>query len=166
MSHQYNFIKSVNPDVLKDMLLLTSIWRKIENVHFSEDSNEVEVMATEVLVSADEDILNGVINDYSDTHALAIRHNFEKSAIGPAMSFGMELIGKIGSNNVVNGKTATQIQAMFDNHSPLILMLVSGSLIMAHAYIGGMTATADFTQSEIDEFERRLEVYLGLDIQN
>lgn len=160
----YTFTKSVNPDVLKEMLLLTSIWRKINNVNFYEDSNEIEISTTEVLVSADEDILNQVINDYSSTHPLVLRHDFEKAAIGPAMNFGLELLGKMGSNNVIAGKSAAQIQDMFDTHASLILMLVSGSLIMAHSYISAMTPTANFTQAEIDEFTRRLEVYLGLDL--
>lgn len=169
MSQMYYYTKphAINGVVLMDMIKLSSLKPKLESlkVVFNPDTDEmdtVEIYMIEVLQSTDEDILAQIINEYSPSYSLEARYHLENSLINPAMSYGREIIAKMGTNNVYLQKTDAQIQAISANFQPLIMDLLTGSLKQAYYKVLDIQPDANITQAELDEFKSRIGWFLGL----
>lgn len=169
MSHEYYYVKDfdVNSAVLMDILRLSTLKPKLENlkIEYNADTSLmgiIHVYMNEVLVSEDEDILIGIINDYTLTCEMQIRYNIETELINPAMSYGREMLAKFGTNNVYRQKTDEQIQGISESFQPLILDLLTGSLKQAYYKALALEASESTTQEEIDEFQQRIGWFLGL----
>ena len=77
---------------------------------------------------------------------------------------------KIAANNVYQGKhqqlsndgVRTKTRALLEDNVPLIIALLSGSLGEAYYYASNYVADEIMSQSEIDEYKKRLELKLGI----
>lgn len=169
MSHMYWYQKDhiIHAEPLIDMIKLSSIRLKFESlkvVYNTETKcmDTVEIYTTEVLVSEDEDVLVNIINEYSTTCEMQVRHDLESSLINPAMSYGREMIAKMGTNNVYKNKTDAQIQAISIALSGLTMDLLTGSLKQAYYKCLALQADENISQDEINEFTKRIGWFLGL----
>ena len=157
----------VNSAVLMDMLRLSSLKPKLDNIRIGynpdiDKMGTIEVFMTEVLQSEEEDILIGIINEYSLTCPMQIRYNLETTLINPAMSYGQEILAKFASSNLYLQKTDAQIDALVEGYPELIHSLITGSLTKAYREFASMPANENITQAEIDEFKARLGWFLGI----
>jgi len=166
---KYYYTKSVIADVLQDMISLDNVLRPlVKNVSVTTNSDgsipddNIEISTDIVLDSAQLDALAVVINAYSPAHALVVRYGIETNVMTPAMQYGYNFLSKLSANNIYLGKTAAQINALLADYPELIHAALTGSLISLYTVISTMTADANISQDEIDEFKLRLEIYLGI----
>ena len=169
MSHMYWYKKNfiVHPEPLIDMIKLSSIKEKFESlkVCYNQETSTmdiIEVYMKEVLVSEDEDVLVEIINEYSPSCEMQVRYDLESSLINPAMSYGREIIAKMGTNNVYKQKSDAQIQAISASTKDLVDDLLTGSLKQAYFKCLVMQPDENISQEEIDEFTKRVGWFLGL----
>ena len=145
-------------DTLRPLIQNIKVTRNIDNT-FPE--NNVEITANIVLNSDQEDVLIGVINNYA-THPYKTRKTIEDTVMNPAMAFGMDFLKKFSSNNLYLQKTDEQIGALLDTYPSLVIACITGSLKALNFTIMGMTANENISQEEIDEFKKRVQLYLGI----
>lgn len=183
--NSYLYTKDVtSPEALRDLIMIRvskDLWRKINdsgggiiispNVAGEQpDADNVQIYSVVALDSAEQDELTAAINEYSNTHAFAIRSNIEVNTLNDTASFGQTLIEKIAANNVYQGKhlqiedggTRTKTRALLEDNVNLIVALLSGSLGEAYHYASAYTADDIMSQGELDEYKKRLELKLGL----
>lgn len=169
---KYYYTKFVQATPLRDIIMMgvdKSLWRKIEQLNVKsyideahlEDDN-IEIATNEVLTSDELDQIAAAINSYSPTHELVVRYGIELNTMNPATSFGSVMVQKFASNNLYRQKTGTQVNALLSNNLLLILALLTGSLTTAYGVFAAMPADENISQAEIDEFKKRLELYLGI----
>ena len=164
----YYYTLMGNCNILQDIISLDDILRPLiiniqvsTNMDGSVATDNVMVTANVVLDSTQEDALIAVINGYM-TNPLKARRMIEDNTMQPAMSFGMEFLKKFSANNVYLGKTSAQIDALLAAYPDLIHACLTGSLLSLYATMLSMTASANISQDEIDEFTKRIQIYLGI----
>lgn len=169
MSHTYKYTKEVIADVLHEMISFNSTLRpkfeglmvKVNGDGTVPDDN-VEVVMTEVLLSAEEDELTAIVNSYGPANQFVVRYGIEQNVMTPAVKFGNDFLMKFASNNIYLGKTPVQIGTLLNTYPDLIHASITGSLTALYATISSMVADENISQEEIDEFKLRLEIYLGI----
>lgn len=169
---KYYYTKHVESTPMREVIMLgvdKTLWRKITQLNIRTFAKEedlqddnIEICTTEVLTSAEEDQIANAINSYSPTHELVIRYGIELNTMNPAVTFGNQLTQKFASNNLYRNKTGEQVNALLSNNLLLILALLTGSLTTAYGVFAAMPADENISQGEIDEFKKRLELYLGI----
>lgn len=166
--HEYNFTLGAEASILKDIIMLNDTLRPLvsnisvsTNMDGSVDDDNVSIETTAVLLSAEEDELNTAINGYS-ANPLVVRYQIEHNTMNPAMTYGMNFLAKFSANNLYLGKTALQINTLLDTYPELIHAAITGSLVALYQTMCTMVADANISQEEIDEFKKRLEIYLGI----
>lgn len=83
------------------------------------------------------------------------------TVIEEARVFARKLISEIGTRNIINGKTESQIDAIIDKSQDILLCLQSGSLKSALRRVELLTPDSDMTQDDIDFVKAKLKGYLG-----
>ncbi len=166
---KYYYTKEVVGTILQEIIDLNNILRPlIKNVSVTNNADgsipddNIEISTDIVLDSTQLDELASIINAYSASHALVIRYGIETNIMTPAMMYGYTFLSKLSANNIYLGKTAEQINALLATYPSLIHAALTGSLNSLYAIISAMTPDANISQDEIDEFQLRLEIYLGL----
>jgi len=164
----YRYTLDSTCNVLNDILQLNDTLRPLvsnvmvrKNIDGSVPENNVMVTTNVVLNSDQEDILIAIINGYN-MNPLKMRNMLETNVMGPAMSFGMEFLKRFSANNLYLEKTDVQIGALLNTYPDLIHACITGSLKSLYATMLSMTADENISQGEIDEFKKRVEIYLGL----
>jgi hypothetical protein len=173
------YTKSVNSEILKEMFLLNAdIWPKIfainvQGLESDETPKEdnIEIMFKEVPTSAELDIVAEIINDYGSGHELHIRYGLETNVMVPAMQFGQTILAKFAANNLYRGKTDEQVDSLITDYPELIHGLVTGSLTASFREFATLETRMlppnnevipAFDLAEIQEFKRRIGLYLGV----
>lgn len=169
MSHLYWYKKDheINAVVLIDLIKLSDLKSKFESLKVVYNietlrMDTVEIYMNEVLLSEDEDKLSSIINEYSLSHPLEVRQNLENTLINPAMSYGREIVAKMGTNNVYQNKTDEQIAAISLQFNEMIIDLLTGSLKQAYYKCLSLEPNENISQDEIEEFTKRIGWFLGL----
>lgn len=161
MTFEYTYEKVVDPQILQTMILFNDSLRpKFSSISLEESS--VTVSFSEALTVSEHDELNVIVSDYSETHELVVRDSIERNVMSAAMLFGQTFLTKFAANNIYRGKTSEQINSLLSTYPTLILAAQTGSLNTLYAVISSMVPADNISQEEIDEFKKRLELYLGL----
>jgi hypothetical protein len=179
---KYYATKYVQEHPFRDHLMLNmskSVYRKILSINITTYSNSemveddnIEIIISELLLSEELDELNNAINSYENTGELATRYNIEINTMNRASDFGNSLVQKFASNNIYRGKHITEIERngvtkpitshIVDEHLTLIVNMLTGSLTDVYRTMSTLPPDELITQEELDEFKRRLEIYLGV----
>ena len=96
---------------------------------------------------------------YSDPEAILPVEEKVKQSIMKAMQFGQELIAEFGAQNVLSGKTTSEIAALATALAPLQALLLSGSLHTAKEWIQSPAADS-VNQATKEHFLERISSYL------
>jgi len=159
---EVKYTKNVHAPSLRNEILAindTSLGGKFMD-KMSIAGDEVCIPLSEDLIASEELALNNVVAAHSMQNAL-IRKGVE-DAIDKAMEFGKKLIIEYGAQNVMEGKTTADVQAIAVKFSDLQNLLISGSLYAARAEMDNIVSDALITQSTIDDFKSKLDAYLGV----
>lgn len=85
-----------------------------------------------------------------------------KAAMTRARAFGADLIDEYGAKNIIRGYTTAQVRQAASQLTELQILLLSGSLYSALAFIEALTPSEVVSQGDIDEFKNKIKLYLGL----
>ena len=85
-----------------------------------------------------------------------------KGRILSAMDFGKDLIATYGTQNVLAGRTSSDIRTLILKLQTLQLLLMSGSLYSALAELQNIQPDSLVTQQDLDTFASRIRAYLGI----
>ena len=164
----YHYTLDANVDVLTDIIHMNDTLRPLvqnvsvcKNLDGTYGSDNVEITTYAHLSTADNTELDTVVNGYG-THPYVARKGIEDNVMNPAMEFGRSFLRKFSANNIALGKTGAQINALLSTYPALIDACLTGSLNSLYATVSGMVPDANISQGEIDEFTKRLEIYLGI----
>lgn len=161
----YAYTKTVNGEIFGAIIQLNeTLYPLVSYVHVGPMEGvdgDLHIITNTVLSSSEEDELIAIVNNY-DSSPLIQRKYIKDNYATPAMGFGADFIAEFGANNVALGKTEAQIDSLIADNPTLISAALSGSIKSLHRIISDLVADANISQDEIDEFKRRLEVYLGL----
>jgi hypothetical protein len=165
---KHYFTKNVVDAVLADMVMLNDTLRPVvlgitvnRNMDGTTPENNVVVECSRGLFSEEYDKLVAIVNNY-DTHRFVRRYAIKQAYVNPSMSFGMDFLADYSANNVEREKTQEQIFAMMSAYPLVPILCMTGAMESLYGLMLTMEAGPFITQEEINEFQKRLAIYLGV----
>lgn len=83
------------------------------------------------------------------------------SKIIKCMTFGKQIVAEFGADNLMAGKTSSQVLAIAAKLSNVQLLLLSGSLGSTLSVLSSITPDANIEQATIDTFKNKIITFLG-----
>lgn len=139
---------------------LTFLIRPYENESDVTDDN-IEICATEALVSSEIDQITNAVNMFHEGHELVIRNNLRINHVNANRSWCINLIETFGANNLYIDKSAEQYGQLFVDFASIIDKLIAGAPELAYIEMLQLVPNASFSQVEKDEFIKRFEAKIG-----
>lgn len=166
---KYFYTKNIDPEVLDEAIKLRTSLRSVylscfvnENEDGSVEDDNIEVRFTRALTSYEQDEITNLVNLVGPTYDLMIRKSIERNTMAWAMEKGKVVLAQFAANNLARGKSAQQVEALVTDYPDIIHSLLTGSLQTSYIIFSNMTADANISQEEIDEFKLRLAIILGV----
>ncbi len=110
------------------------------------------------LTESQQATLQTVIQNHQAVTAL----NYVTDQILAAMTFGQRMIATIGAENGIAGYTVEQTNALVYKYSPIISLLMTGSLKTALQKIEALPPDELVTPERIRKYGNQLRAYLGM----
>lgn len=169
MSEKYYYTKDLSAEVLTEAIQLRTTIRKefvtclvtmAGDGSLPEDNVSLEF--DRALTSSEQDEITNIVNAIGPTYDLVIRKNIELGTMAWAEQKGHMILRQFASNNMYQGKTDDQVDALATKYPDIIHTLVTGSLTASYRLFSSMVPDENISQDEIDEFTLRLAIILGL----
>ncbi len=112
------------------------------------------------LTSDQKDELANLMNDIDDNYDLVVRQKIQNGIIKDKMNFGKQFISMFAANNEYQDKTSEQVGLMLTKYPSLIMCCLTGSIESLYYIVSTIEPDEAITQEEINEFKKRLEIFL------
>jgi len=170
---KYYFTKWVKPEetvAFEEVISLNvdlALWEKLglfirpHNLESQVTDDNIEVQATMILTSDEQDQLADAINSFNENHELVERNKIRINRVNPNITWAQNLIATFGANNLFLDKSLPDLTALIATFDNLMRLCNAGAVEMAYIELLQIAPDATFSQAEKDEFVKRFEVYLG-----
>lgn len=152
----YNYIKAVNPNQLLNELKTANLSGFI-GINTSDDT--LHVMFSDELSIEHKYILDSMIANHVPNHAYV----YVSGIISSASAFGQDLLQRIGTSNILAGKTDEEIDSILEHTEAMkiAMALNTGSLKYAKRKLQALTPFDGITADEIQWLISEIDAFLG-----
>jgi hypothetical protein len=165
------FTTQINYSILNDAIRLrTSLSDVIEKVEYSFNSYKYEqqelvdnlgIHCNRALLSSERDEIVNLVNSINDDYDLVIRDKIKKTISNQKIEFGKDFLSVFAASNTYLNKSAEQISNLLGQYPNLIMCCLTGSIETLLALVHTITPDDNISQSELDEFIKRIEIFLA-----
>jgi len=156
---QYEFFKKVDGEVFKEAMIYRS---NVYPKYVKHVANTTLIVITAQELKTEEfDELNQLVESLDENYDLAIRKDFKNNIIKKKKQFGSDFIDEFSAMNHANNKSTIQIMNLIGKYPSIPILCLTGSIETLYVVISSIQPDEDITQQEIDEFKKRIEIFLG-----
>ncbi len=133
----------------------------IKNLGYQYEEDNLLLHFDKALLADERDEIVNLVNNLNDEYDLVARDKLQKNIIKDKMVFGKNFMEVFAANNAYRNKTAQQIGGMLAKYPSLITCCLTGSIETLYGLLLIIEADENISQEEIDEFRKRVEIFLG-----